>query len=347
MNWLKKIATNRTVIGVLLVACALAGTWYFQRPVAPPGAVSFPAPVWPTFQQSNEATPQVVVQVEPDFGYRTGDVIPVNIFVRQNPGTEVDIASLALEGDFEIRGEPVLSTKSLDDGAKGYCLQVQLQSFRIQPKLGSAISFTWNSKGERQWKEMKAPLVDVFTSLTWDGERKEIQPGSTAFVTSNHMYVSIGMLAGSVLLFVGCLVFLRYYERLNAASEERRQASPRLVCKRRVDAARKLIEAGDDSKENFRTVAEALRTYLGIETVEVSMIPAALGDSPYRKRAQASVNLCERVVYRTEDVKLNAGEMKYLWQFIDDILLRREPQAEQDRDFILNRPRPLPAKRSN
>ncbi len=334
MNWFNDLGKRKTAIAVVLVALALAGTWYFRAG----GNSSGSSVKWPEFPESKDQSPSVVVQVEPDFGYRTGDVIPVSIFVRENPGTEVDIASLALEGDFEIRGEPVLSRTSLPNGGQGYCLQLQLQSFSIQPKLGSTLSFTWNVKGERQWKEMKAPLVDVFTSLTWDGERKEIQPGPMVYLTSNHLYVSIGMLVGSVLLFFGCIVFQRYYDRLNAASEERRQASPRMVCKRRIDAARAKIEAGDDGKENFRIITEALRQYLNLHSVLLTDVPAALEGNPYTKRVQASINLCERVVY-TEDVKLTAGEMKYLWEFLDDILLRRKPEAEQDRDFILNRPR--------
>lgn len=349
MKWFKNLDKRKTAVMLVLVVLALAGTWYFQGGTGMVSGNSSTAGkvTWPTsFPETKDSAPSVVVQVDPDFGYRTGDVIPVTIFVRENAGTEVDISGLALEGDFEIRGEPVLTRKSLGEGAQGYCLQLQLQSFSIQPKLSSMVSFTWNVRGQRQWKEVKAPLVDVFTSLTWDGLRKEIQPGPMTAITNNHLYVSIGMLAGSVLLFIGCIVFQRYYHRLNAASEERRQASPRMVCKRRVDAARKAIEAGDTSKENFRIIAEAVRTYLGLDSVLLSGVPEALGHNPYKKRIQASINLCERVVYRDEEVTLNDGELRYLWVFLDDILLRRNPEAEQDPDFILNRPRAVPKPRS-
>lgn len=326
MNWFK-INRRKAVIGGVIASLLLVAYWFL-----PSGG----APDWPQYPETQESAPSVVSQLEPDFGYRTGDVIPVAIFVKEQPGTEIDISSLALEGDFEIRGEPKIHRAGTEDGGQQYCIQLQLQSFSMSPKLRATMSMQWNTKGNRQWKEVKHSLVNAFTSLTWDGERKEIQSGPLPVINSLWKYLSPALMVFAVLLFGACLFYQRWFERATAAREQKVQASARMVCKRQVDSARKRIEGGDLSEHHYVAIAAALRQYFNVESTVLAYIPLALGDHhPYKKRVQASINLCERVAYKS--VKLTATEQKYLFEFLDDILLRRNVGAENDSDYILNR----------
>lgn len=334
-NWFK-ITRRKVIISCVLSALLMVAFWFVP---------ARGGPEWPQFPETKDNAPSVVSQLEPDFGYRTGDVIPVSIFIKEQAGTEIDIASLALEGDFEIRGEPQIAQESNPDGAKQYCIKLNLQSFSMSPKLRATMSMQWNLKGDRQWKEVKHSLVNAFTSLTWDGERKEIQSGPLPVINSLWgKYFSPGLMVFAVLLFGGCLFYQRWFERAEAAREKKVQASARGVCKSRVDAARKAIDGGDLSEAQYVAIAAALREYFNVESTVIGMIPLALGDHhPYKKRVQAAINLCERVAYKS--VALTAFEQKYLFEFLDDILLRRNPMAESDKDYILNRQqKPAPVK---
>ena len=329
MTWFK-LSKRNVAVTLVLVALATVATWYCR---------SGDNVTWPQFPETKDQTPSVVVNLEPDFGYRTGDIIPVTIFVREQPGTEIDITSLALEGDFEIRGEPHLTRGQAEDGANTYCLKLELQSFSIRPRLSSSMSMTWNVKGTRQWSEIKQPLMNAFTSLTWDGERKEIQNGPLTMISGGwYTYLSVGLMVFAVALFAGCIFYQRWFERALANQEQKVRTSARMVCKRRIDAARTRIDGGEVTEANFVEIAASLREYLNLETTLLSQVPQALGNQhPYRKRIQASINLCERVAYKS--VKLTATELMYLYQFLDEILLRQNGAAERDPDHILNRPK--------
>ncbi|MBY0549982.1 MAG: hypothetical protein K2W95_22095 [Candidatus Obscuribacterales bacterium] len=333
-NWFK-INRRNAIIGGVIAALVMVAIW-----LIPSGG----GPEWPQFPETQDKAPSVVSQLEPDFGYRTGDVIPVSIFIKEQLGTEIDISSIAFEGDFEIRGEPQIAQGQTPEGAKQYCIKLNLQSFSMSPKLRATMSMQWNLKGDRQWKEVKHSLVNAFTSLTWDGERKEIQSGPLVVLSSWWKYFSPGLMVFAVLLFGGCLFYQRWFERAEAAREKKVQASARAVCKTRVDTARKAIGQGDVSEAQYVAIAAALREYFNIESTVIAHIPQALGDHhPYKKRVQAAINLCERVAYKS--VNLTAFEQKHLFEFLDDILLRRNAMAEQDPDYILNRKqKPAPVK---
>src|SRR5687768_13194241 len=84
---------------------------------------------WPPLPEKPGPSPTVMVEVERDFSHRIGDLIPITIYIKQFAGTTVDIDGLALEGDFELRGEFKTDSRSTTDGGKVLRVRGVVQSF--------------------------------------------------------------------------------------------------------------------------------------------------------------------------------------------------------------------------
>lgn len=272
----------------------------------------------PEFPQSSE--PAVIVQVEPDFGYRIGDLVPITVFIKEPPGTKVDVASMALEGDFEIRGEPTLTKHQLADQSSVYCLKLTLQSFNAKRKLGASMSMVWEVANDPELKEIRQTLVEVYTSYTWDG-RPKIQDGPLPFRTNAyHWYVSAAILLLSFGGLVWSILYSWWVDKAKAAYARQVYNSPAMVCKRKVDAALAKIETGDASESNFREIDVALRDYLGVSTVLLKHLPIVLVTA-YRNHIMRVIIGCEKVIYRKQT--LTDQELRQMRQDLDDVLLQR------------------------
>ena len=103
---------RRFAMLAILAAVSLLGYEYWANEV-----------VWPEFStnQASAQAPQAVLKIERDYGWRTGDALPVEVYIKETPGTRVDLAAITMQnqaGDFEVRDalSPV-RTKIDDSGA--------------------------------------------------------------------------------------------------------------------------------------------------------------------------------------------------------------------------------------
>lgn len=268
-----------------------------------------PAVQWPAFAPANE--PQVMVVVDPDFGHHIGDVVPVDIFVRQPHGTKVDVGSMALEGDFEVRNEPEV-TRAVRGDAEYIRIRLYLQSFAaFKPAYEAKISMVYEVPGDRNVHEVKAPTVKVGTSNTWDG-RDEIKEGQLAPWYGSHLLWTIGYLVAGVLGFIGSWIAVRRIRKgMPKPSQPKTPLSPRQKGKILFDRVWKKIRAGDQSERNFRQIDVIVRKLERIENVLLEHVPVAVGDNHPRKAQIVHIlQQCERVIF--QGVKLSEDELDVL-----------------------------------
>lgn len=270
---------------------------------------------WPDFPQPPGAEPQVVVVVEPDFGYRIGDVVAVDIFVRQPPGTRVNVDALALEGDFEVRGEPEIVSKQ--HGADVYIrYRINLQSFQaFKPAYTAKISMTYEKPGDRNAYEVKAPAITVGTSNTFDG-RLQNQEGRLVPLYGHHLAWTIAYLVVGLTGFIGSwIAVVRIRRGMPKPEEKVVPLTPRQEAKLRFDQVWEKIRAGDQSEANFRVIDVIVRELERIGNVLLEYVPIAIGDNHPRK-AQIVYILteCEKVIFQGGtllDGELNALEAMF------------------------------------
>lgn len=305
----KKLNLTR-VVAVVAVVAALALVFMWPKSAD-----------WPQFAATENNAPATVVEVKPDFGYRTGDLIPVTLYIKEAPGTQVDIGSLALEGNFELVGEPDVFTKDLEDGSRLIRVRITLQSFAFAQSVSSRVSMIWTVDGQRDTFELPETVIKVYTSKTWDG-REELQEGEVHLLRSPTPWVNLALF---VLAVGGIIWTTRYIRRLIAGLPVEVievPVSPRILAKQRFDVVWAKIAAGDLSEENFKEINLILRQFLKIETVLRKFIPLAVGENhPYIEQIVLVFGHCERVMF--EGDVLNAEELAALKTSFDEIILLR------------------------
>lgn len=255
-------------------------------------------PQWPDFPANAPGpAPVVITQVDRDFGYRTGDAIPVSIFIKQFPGTEVDVNGLALDGDFEIRGGIKTETRRTEDGGSITRLDMVVQSFAFKPVISGRISMTWSQNGSKDWKEIDPVRIELHTSPTYDG-RDQLQEGKLKFVQGPHLLITIGwLLAGIAIAVLATLYIRRELANLPEVVDPPRKLTLWEWAVVRFDAAWARIEAGDRSDEVFADIDYIVRTLLHVQAVQISHLDMALSMHPYRKEALYIVRCCETVTF--------------------------------------------------
>src|SRR4029450_9053170 len=164
--------------------------------------------IWPEFPPAADSAPQVVTQVEPDFAWRTGDRIPVHIYVREQPGTQIDLNSLAVEGNFHVRGQPDIFVRDFKDGSRLVHIKLNLQSFNVAEQWTFKAMMSYTVAGSRESYAAKLPETVLYTSRTWDG-RMELKDGRLPVVHGLHYWTT----AAALLAGLGGLIFALWYLR--------------------------------------------------------------------------------------------------------------------------------------
>lgn len=302
------------IVGAVLALVGVAALAWYSRQTN----------TWPQFPETKDSKPAMVVELEPDFSYRTGDPVPVVVYIKQQPGTTVDITSLALEGSFEIRGELDVKDHILEDGCKAFRIKLNLQSFQVTRKLAANISLVWQVDGEKDTREFREKLLEVYTSYTWDG-RKQIKEGPLPPATGGHWPLTLLLVFGSAGVFVWGLLYLRRAEINRKEIKVREYRSPRALMKRRVDAAWAKIAGGDLSPEHFTEINAAVRQCFDLETVLLKYVVYALGSGQVQaKQIHGILARCHSAMYSKKT--LPTEELAMLRSLLDEVVDHKAPR---------------------
>ncbi len=270
-------------VGVFLLAAgALTATFWSKRTI------------WPEFPAATDSAPQVVTQYEPDFAWRIGDRVPVHIYIKQQPNTQLDLNSLALEGDFEIAGRPEIFVREFRDGSRLVHLKVNLQSFNVAEKWTFKATMSYLVAGSKESHAAKIPGAEIYTSRTWDG-RETIKDGPLPVVHGLHYWTTAAALLAGIAGLIFGLWYLRHI-RATTPVEEIPSSSWELA-RRQFDAVWARIAQGDDSPERYKEVERIIRGHYRIESKTVREVPFELGNHPHLKGILVILGNCEKVLF--------------------------------------------------
>lgn len=230
---------------------------------------------WPVFPSDvqNQAglkaaaspAPEVVASIERDYGWRIGDIVPATIFMKQKPGTVIDMHSIALAGDFELVGAPELFQLDKADGTRIYRAKVKLQSFSAVPQLALKANISYRVLSTNEDITVDLPAIDPFTSQTWDG-RDKIQEGKLAIQHGLHGWITLAYFA----VGLGGLIFfwklIRYFRSISLSAVQKLFTSRFIKARRQFDAVWALMEAGDRSHARYVELSRIIRKLYVIET---------------------------------------------------------------------------------
>lgn len=197
-------------VGTIAVLCALL--WFDRHR----------APEWPHFPEAHGdagSKPQMLVEYdEPfDFGYRTGNLIPVDIVVKVPAGTSIEEGTLAMQGDMQlVKKQTERGTAA--DGTCYYRFRLKLQNFVYKPKLTGTASLSYRMDGDTVLHRLQSEDIEIYPSKTFDG-RKMGHPKDPVLHTHQgyHALLTLAMLVGGLSGMVLCL--WQPWRKRNAVAE--------------------------------------------------------------------------------------------------------------------------------
>jgi hypothetical protein len=304
----KKLGRFSAFLLITLLIAAVCGSlaWLAwdgrtQWPTFPSDVVAGQAPTEAQKAAAASLAPEVVVVVDRDYGYRIGDVIPVTIFFKEKAGSEIDLHSMAVDGDFEIVGEPTFFARSAADGSRRLRVEVKLQSFSPVPKLVLNANLSYRVKATNDDVTVTLPALEAYTSNTWDGRdivqegKLPFNPGLDPFATGG---LVLGGLFGSIFFFS---LFLRYRRERPIALELKGLPNRFLLARRDFNEIWARMEAGDRSADRYAELSQLLRRLYKVETkttLEASYFLLYSYNGPIQ--VADILRTCDRVIYRDE-----------------------------------------------
>ena len=295
------------LLSVFLIVIVTAGlTWQFwpSRTIWP----HFPSDVavgqTPTPEQlaaAKSLAPEVEVQIDHDYAYRIGDVVPVIIYLKEKPGTEIDLHSIALEGDFEIAGEPVMFERRTADGARRIRLDVKLQAFTAVPKWTLKADLSYVVLATNEDVTVHLPALVVSTSNTWDG-RDIIQEGKLVPNYGFEPWATAGLLLGGLIGFFYFNGLRRRYKLEQPVDYSPKGLPNRFQLARRdFNEIWAQMEAGDRSLDRYADLSQLTRRLYRVETkttLEAGYYLLYSFNGP--TQVLDVLKACDRVIYRNE-----------------------------------------------
>lgn len=318
------------IYGVFIIACCLGFlTWLFwsersdwpvfpsdkpaqvqvQQPQDPnqdpsqnPAQNPVPAPNPGPVAKPATLDPEIIPRVARDFGWRIGDVVPVDFYIKQMPGTELDLHSVAMEGDFELAGQPEIVEHLRADGSKVYRLKARFQSFNKAKEWTLKANFAYRVLATNDDVTVSLPVLKIYTSNTWDG-RDIIQTGK--------LEPQFGWQNWITLAFIGVgYLFMRFFWKQRQAilsflpevAEHFGRSTRFIAARKRFDRIwARMEERGDRSRENYLALSRVFRKLYKVETktgLEIYYWYLYGRNGPIE--ISEMIDKCERVIYLDE-----------------------------------------------
>lgn len=214
-------------------------------------------PTWPEFSSTESSEPQVIMNtVGRDYAYHTGDLIEVDLYVRQQPGTEVNPFSFTIDGDFELAQKPEISQKRQEDGSVVYRFPLKVQCFIPKEKLELKGAISWRI-GEEERQELTLEPLHIGWSNTYDG-RSKLMEGEDPTIPVYWYATRFGLP-----LAIGSLIYLTF---LTLAIRKwcLRPRQPAVDPKKtRAITLLKQVKDGKCSRDEYQELDTLLREHLG------------------------------------------------------------------------------------
>lgn len=248
-------------------------------------------------QTAEPLAPIVVSQYERDFGWRIADVIPVQLYLQQKPGTIIDLHSLAIEGDFEIVENPSIVSRDFKDGSKQISIKFKVQSMSNAKQLNLKLSMLYRELSTGDDKLISIPAFAPYTSPTWDG-RDIIKDGQPAYIQGDHMLWTLLYIFGGIAGAITAFILRRRFIAAIEIVKQRIWETRRQIARREFDEAWALLESGQRTEENYKAIARCVRKLFRIESKVRREIELELGGAhPYRVQTLEILDNTGKVLY--------------------------------------------------
>lgn len=244
---------------------------------------------WPEFPAVNDK-PVAVSDVLPDFSWRTGDVIPVTVYIKEAPGTVCDLKSIVVKGDAQLRAVDTYS-ENLPDGTRLIRLKLDLQAFVLKPVWNVTPFITYRAGEKQERKELELPSFEIGSSNTYDhrkierttksGEKIELKDEHPKDQPAEYL-VSYAWTTDVTVFTLSLMALVTAVWVLVTHKPEPKPVPPqpefdnwRQETTDDVNAAMALLKAGNSDKATYIRLEKGLLRLFGLDSVPLPVIEAA------------------------------------------------------------------------
>ena len=272
-------------------------------PFPPQAPAADPVPVNPAVKTVESGRVMVVVGAERHFGYHIGEPMPVTVVISVDPGIKLNLEAVKRKvlsnnpTDFEFAANPVVGAPERKNGKDVYTINLLLRSWVIKKDLVLSVDFHYATDmlpdGKTpNWKPATTPDFVVTTSNVVSDSEKDLLPGDMSEKLSpkpflvrsfkladivpalngydatrklaNADIVPLDVAGIAVMLPLPLWLLMLFVNRVRPGRKLSSAEKAWLVFDAVMADAGK---TGELSYDNLRSLAGALREYLGVPSV--------------------------------------------------------------------------------
>jgi len=297
-----KSKKKQLIAGLAIAFAAAFVTWLALRPL-------HTAPEWPDFLTDKQDAPRYNYEVkERDFGYRTGNHVPVTLYFKLLPGMELATDQIVINGDFNVVSRKETKRQRVGENTL-VRVDCVLQAFVLKPKLEAKPTVVYKTSATSDPKKFDMLTIEVYTSQTFDGRKSEHpkERSDIAEINDGHLNVTLGfIITGGLGLVLAVGMLVRAIKPRILSPKKPVVASGRFPSGwTAVQEAWVAITDGDHSKEAFTKVAHLIRSFFGVASLTVTEISRS--SLPEKEPLAQFLTVCETALWT--DRKLDDAEL--------------------------------------
>lgn len=277
---------------------------------------------WPEFPESDGTTPVAVVELERDFGWRTGDIVPVTIYIKEGPSTVCDTKTLVVQGDARLRDYEARA-EIAPDGSRAVVIRMELQAFVWKQPWLVKPSIAFRPAPDAELTTMELPEVEILTSPTFEGWRddrpRDRHPKEPPRLMPLASYDWLGTLAvATVALMVLIASLHAIVLRFTAVAKPRKEPPPAPETPadllRKMETAVARMEEGGEQESGCELIERTMRNLYGVESTGfLKLQQAAAGDKPQYMPLVLVLGFTHEVLYARKGLDTDeVGKLKEL-----------------------------------
>ncbi len=274
---------------------------------------------WPGFPDLKGDRPAYVVEYEDrDFGWRTGNLVPITISFKVPPGTTIDAQNLSIQGDLNLV-ESRITKQNGEDGLTYVRVEMKLQSMVYMPKWSATVNVSYRVEGGK-WQKLPVETLEVYTSKTFDGRKRHPEDPRMEAMHGFHAVWTFTLLSTGL---VGTIFSVGVIIRRPKARKQ--NAAVPLDPWMEIDQSWRLLLDGDRDPQTLRTIAAALRFFFKAPSASIDDL-IATGD-PLNQQVARVLEVVESALWT--GTTPDSEKLVELDQVLDSIRPSRKSQAQE------------------
>jgi hypothetical protein len=334
---MKRNVFAEILLALTLVLLPAAGSIAEETGNAPSASGNELKPSKPVVKELEGAAIVLTVDSRRNFGYRTGEEIPVTISVTVDPSIEIDQGALhdgkltMGESDFELVGAPQFSM-SFDGKRSHYFIKLKARSFAAKTTAALNVDLRLtrvSATGARSaFEVLRTPDFVIAFSRTLDNAERPLWPDANQVLEPSSPAGTLLVCAGSGVMLLLFLYLGFNYALIRLGMHQAAPDTPATAAWRIFDAIACEIALTGFGEVQATRLARALRAYLDCPASTTRQVCHRLSEDKAIASILHVLSVCDRLSYGQPGM-LEAAHVKEMFAHLERIVPREQSGVQQ------------------